>query len=276
VKETQDHAPNIYQQSAFSFWAESCKITRVLTQLRRATPRPLILACAIFLLAALFVVHLANIPGASIGSYVSTFLIALPSAIALFRYLGPRRATLSLLALSLFAYAIESFGVATGLPYGRFYYGEALGPRLAGLVPLLLPLSYAPLVIGAVAAAWGGRSRLLHITQATLLLLWMDAVLDPGAASLGFWVWPEGGLYYGVPPSNYAGWLISGAAATTLLLSTGRWSETPTPALLDSATIATSFWTGVAVFSGLAAPALLGAVLLVFLLLRRAHLHATK
>ena len=89
-------------------------------------------------------------------------------------------------------------------------------------------------------------------------------------------MWPEGGLYYGVPPSNYAGWLISGAAATTLLLSTGQWSETPRPALLDSATIATSFWTGVAVFSGLAAPALLGAVLFVFLLLRRAHLVATK
>jgi bisanhydrobacterioruberin hydratase len=248
----------------------------VLTQLRRATPRPLILACAIFLLAALFVVRLPDVPGASVGSYVSTFLIALPSTIALFRYLGPGRATLSLLALSLFAYAIESFGVATGLPYGRFYYGEALGPTIAGLVPLLLPLSYTPLVIGAVAAAWGSRSRLLHIIQATLLLVWMDAVLDPGAASLGFWVWPEGGPYYGVPPSNYAGWLLSGAAATALLLATGRWSEAPRAALLDSATIAASFWTGVAVFSGLTIPVLLGAALLAYLLLRRAHLYAQR
>lgn len=248
----------------------------MLTQLRRATPRLLILACALFLLASLFVVRLPDVPGASIGSYVSTFLIALPSAIALFRYLGLRRATLSLLALFVFAYAIESFGVATGLPYGRFYYGEALGPKMAGLVPFLLPLSYAPLVIGAVAAAWGSRPRLLHITQAALLLVWMDAVLDPGAAALGFWVWPEGGLYYGVPPGNYAGWLISGGGATALLLATGRWSETPRPALLDSAAIATSFWTGVAVFSGLAAPALLGAILFVFLLVRRAYLHAMK
>ncbi|MBA2714672.1 MAG: carotenoid biosynthesis protein [Rubrobacteraceae bacterium] len=248
----------------------------MLTQLRRETPRPLILACALFLLAALFVVRFPDVPGASIGSYVSTFLIALPSAIALFRYLGPRLATLSLLALSVFAYALESFGVATGFPYGDFYYGEALGPRIAGLVPLLLPLSYAPLVIGAVAAAWGSRQRMLHIIQATLLLVWMDAVIDPGAASLGFWVWPVGGLYYGVPLSNYAGWFLSGAAATALLLATGRWSDTPRPALLDSAAIATSFWTGVAVFSGLAAPALLGAVLLAYLLARRAHLHAAK
>jgi len=248
----------------------------VFTQLRRATPRPLILACVLSLGAAYFAIHFPDVEGASLGSYVSTLLIALPSAVALFLYLGPRRATLSLLVLSILAYAIEALGVTTGFPYGAFYYGDALGPRLAGIVPYLLPLSYAPLVVGAVTAAWGTRLRLLHVLSATLLLVWMDAVIDPGAASLDFWTWPEGGAYYGVPLSNYAGWLLSGALATTLLLATGQWSETPRPALLDSATIATSFWTGVAVLSGLLAPALLGAMLFAYLLGRRSYLHATK
>jgi len=227
-------------------------------------------------LAALFAVRFPDVPGASIGSYVSTFLIALPSTVALFHYLGPRRATLSLLALSLFAYAIESVGVATGIPYGRFFYGDALGPMVAGLVPFLLPLSYTPLVVGAVAATWGGGSRLLHITLAALLLLWMDAVLDPAATSLAFWVWPEGGAYYGVPPSNFAGWLLSGTLAATLLLATGRWSEAPTPALLDSALISTAFWTAVAAFSGIVIPTLLGAALFTFLLARRARFRTMK
>ena len=248
----------------------------MLTQLRRTTPRPLILACALSLVAAYFAVSYPDIKGASVGSYVSTLLIALPSAVALFRYLGPHRATLSLLALSIFGYAIEAIGVTTGFPYGPFYYGDALGPRLAGVVPLLLPLSYAPLVVGAAAASWGTRLRLFHVLYATLLLVWMDAVLDPGAASLGFWVWPGGGAYYGVPLTNYAGWLLSGAIATTLLLVAGRWSETPRPALLDSATIATTFWTGVSVLSGMVAPALLGALLLVYLLERRSQLRAAK
>jgi putative membrane protein len=248
----------------------------VFTQLRRTTPRSLILACVLSLAAAYFAVRYPNIQGASVGSYVSTFLIALPSAVALFRYLGPRRATLSLLALSILAFAIEAIGVATGFPYGTFYYGDTLGPKLAGLVPYLLPLSYAPLVVGAVAAAWGTRLRLLHVLYATLLLVWMDAVLDPGAASLDFWVWPEGGAYYGVPLSNYFGWLLSGALATTLLLATGRWPETPRPALLDSAIIATSFWTGVSVLSGMVAPALLGATLFAYLLGRRSYLRAAK
>jgi putative membrane protein len=226
--------------------------------------------------AAFFAVRYPDIQGASLGSYLSTLLIALPSTVALFRYLGPRKATLSLISLSSFGYAIEAIGVATGFPYGAFYYGDALGPRLAGLVPYLLPLSYAPLVVGAVAASWGTRLRLLHVLFATLLLVWMDAVLDPGAAALGFWVWPEGGAYYGVPLANYAGWLLSGALATTLLLATGKWSETPEPALLDSAAIATSFWTGVAIISDLVAPTLLGLLLIAYLLVRRADLRAAK
>ena len=249
----------------------------MLTRLRRKTPRSLILACAFFFLASLFVVRFPEVPGASIGSYVSTLLIALPSAIALFRYLGVRRATLSLLLVSLFAYGVESLGVATGFPYGDFYYGDALGPRFAGLVPFLLPLSYVPLVIGAVAATWGrNRQRLLHIILATLLLVWMDAIIDPGATSLGFWVWPDGGPYYGVPPSNFAGWLLSGAVATALLLAAGRWSGSARPTLLDSAAIATSFWTGVAVFSGMATPTLLGIVLLIYLLVRRETLRRSQ
>jgi bisanhydrobacterioruberin hydratase len=247
----------------------------VLTQLRRATPRLLVAACVLAVLAAFFAVRFPDVPGSSIGSYVSTFLIALPSAVALFGYLGPRRALSSLLALSVFAYAIESLGVATGFPYGRFFYGEALGPTVAGLVPFLLPVSYVPLVLGAVAAAWGGP-RLLHVAFSALILVWMDTVLDPGATSLGFWVWPGGGAYYGVPASNFAGWLLSGALAAALLLTAGRWSEPPRPGLLDSAAISTAFWTAVAAFSGIVLPVLLGIALLVFLLTRRAHLHATK
>lgn len=246
------------------------------TQVVRATPRPLLLACAIALAAAYFATRFPDVPGASVGSYVSTFLIALPSAVALFRYLGLRRAALSLLALSAFGYAIETIGVATGFPYGPFYYGDALGYRLAGLVPYLLPVSYAPLVVGAVTASWGVSRRPLHALAAALLLVLMDGVLDPGAASLGFWVWPEGGAYYGVPLSNYAGWLLSGVLAAAILLSTGSWRSTPPPGLLDSAIIALSFWTGVAAVSGMVLPTLLGITLFACLLTRRSRLQAAK
>jgi putative membrane protein len=44
----------------------------------------------------------------------------------------------------------------------------------------------------------------------------MDVVLDPGAVALGFWSFEAGG-FYGVPASNYAGWVLS-AVVTVFLL----------------------------------------------------------
>lgn len=235
-------------------------------------PRALLLICALFFAAAYFSVSFPDAPGASVGSYVSTFLIALPSLVALFRYLGAWRATVSLVVVAAYAYAIETVGVATGLPYGVFYYRDYMGAKFAGLVPYVLPVAYVPLVIGAVAASTASRPW-LRVLEAAALLALMDTVLDPGAVSLGLWSWPEGGPYYGVPLSNYLGWLLSGTLASALLLAAGGWWRSPVvPGLLDSAIVAVAFWTGVAIFSGLAVPALLGAGLLAYLMLRRSGL----
>ncbi|MDP8972165.1 MAG: carotenoid biosynthesis protein [Actinomycetota bacterium] len=250
-------------------------------------PRLLLAASAIFFGAAYFTVRFPDTPGAGIASFISTLLIALPSFLALWRYLGPRRALLSLLSLSAFGYAIETTGVATGFPYGPFYYGDALGPKFAGLVPYLLPLSWVPLVLGVVSATAPAlpengdvsRRRVLWVLYAAVLLTLVDGVLDPGAASLGFWIWPEGGPYYGVPVSNYLGWLFSSSVATTVLLMLGRrrWeSVPPPPGLLDSALVAVAFWVGVDLFSGLLFPAVLGIALFFYLLGRRARLSSVK
>lgn len=240
--------------------------------MKTQTPRLLILASVLFFGAAYFTVHFPDAPGASLGSYVSTFLIALPPCAVLFRYLGFHRAATSLIALSAFAYAIETTGVATGFPYGEFHYGDALGPKAFGLAPYLLPVSYVPLVVGAVAAS-PGKNTTLRALSAALLLCLVDGVLDPGAAALGFWVWPEGGLYYGVPFSNYAGWLLSGTLAAALLLAAGGgWRRACPPSLLDGLIIAAAFWTGVAVFSGLIIPSLLGTALFAYFIKRRGAL----
>lgn len=238
----------------------------------RQTPRPLLLASAAAFAAAFFAARFPDVPGASAGSYASSVLLALPALVALFAHLGPRRAALSVLAVSAFAYAVESLGVATGFPYGTFFYGEALGPLFFGLVPYLLPVTYVPLVIGAVAAAWTPGSLTSRIVPAAVLLVLVDAVLDPGATALGFWVWPDGGPYYGVPLSNFAGWLLSGAVSAALLLFVGRTRTPPPPGALDSAVLSLAFWTGAAAFSGLVIPALLGLTLFALSLARRSAL----
>ena len=150
MEETPDHTPQYTSGSTSDLRYH----TRVFTQTLHAAPRTLILTSTLFFAAAYFAIHFPDVPGASAASYASTFLIALPSLMGLFGYLGIRGATLSLLTLAAFGYTIEAIGAATGFPYGSFYYGDALGEKALGLVPYLLPISYAPLVIGATAASW--------------------------------------------------------------------------------------------------------------------------
>ena len=250
---------------------------------RSHPPRLLLAASALFFGAAYFTVSFPEVPGAWVGSFASTLLIAMPSFIALWQFLGLKRAALSLIALSAFGFAIEITGVATGFPYGTFYYGDSLGPKVAGLVPYILPLSWVPLVLGAVAASSpkykAPQRYVLWVLAAAVLLTLVDGILDPGAASLSFWTWPEGGAYYGVPVTNYLGWLFSSTLAAALLLFLGRrgWGkETPPPGLLDSLVVAVAFWGGVTLFSGLFFPAALGGALFLYLLYRRARLAAGR
>lgn len=147
-----------------------------------------------------------------------TLVMRLPLAVGLLPTLG-RRAAAALGLLVAYTYAVEFVGVTTGFPYGEFAYGIDLGPMLFGAVPAGLPVFFLPLVLNAYllvlllgpGSQTGGR---LGRTLASLgVVLVVDLVLDPGAVALGFWSYPAGGPYYGVPWSNYAGWVLSGAVA---------------------------------------------------------------
>jgi bisanhydrobacterioruberin hydratase len=271
LEEARDHIANIADFDG----TETRYYTRV--RLFAATPKPLFFAAGFFFVAAYFASRFPDVSGASAGSYVSTVTIAAPSFVALVSYLGVGKGVRAIVLLGVFGYLIETFGVVTGFPYGEFFYGDALGGKFLGIVPYLLPVSYVPLVIGAVAASWrGGGSRFLLVLRSALLLTLFDGVLDPGAVSLGFWVWPDGGVYYGVPVSNYFGWLVSSALAAALLVWLGGWRSAPRPGLVDSAVVGLAFWIGVSAFAGMVVPAILGIVLFVYLLHRRSSLGRDK
>jgi putative membrane protein len=241
----------------------------------RSFPRLLIASCIFLFISGYFVVRFPDVEGASYASYGFNLLIALPAFIALVRQFGAARGAATLVAVSVFGYLIEGFGVATGYPYGGFHYGDAMGPRIFDLVPYLLPLSYVPLVIGAVAMVSGGGRAVQRIVLGGLLLVVIDGVLDPGAVSLGFWIWPGGGPYYGVPLTNYVGWLVSGLIAAALVTWIGgrRLTAVPLrPGLLDSLLVSMFLWLGVCIFSGLVFPAVLAAALIALIGRRRLRL----
>ena len=133
-----------------------------------------------------------------------------------------RRATLALGVLAAYTYAIEYVGATTGVPYGTFEYGVALGPMLAGVIPLALPLFFLPLVLDGYLLADRVRDRFglpgwIRPVAGVAAILAIDLVLDPAAVALGFWAYAGGGPLYGVPLSNFAGWLLSASVAVALV-----------------------------------------------------------
>jgi len=132
-----------------------------------------------------------------------------------------RRAGVAFGVLFVYTYVVEFVGATTGLPYGGFSYGVSLGPMLLGTIPLALPLFFVPLVVNSYLLCvllFGSRadSPALRIPVVAATVVAIDLVLDPAAVALGFWSFEQGG-FYGVPPLNYAGWVLSAIVATVLI-----------------------------------------------------------
>lgn len=221
----------------------------------------------------------ANIPKTGSFSFISnTFLLVLasPSYFALCVWMGPRKATLIIVLLSLLSVAVEAFAISTGLPYGGFTYSTALGLRVFGLVPWSVAFAYLPILLGAttMASHLARAERRRFALLSALLVVSVDLVVDPAAVSMGLWMWPKGGAYFGVPPINFLGWAITGYLYSNIFYFAARESflegETVPLNVSSSLLFILSFWTGFLVWRGLTIPAAIGSVLLVamFLLMR--------
>ncbi len=128
----------------------------------------------------------------------------------------------SLGLLTVYTYAIELVGVRTDWPYGAFEYTVQLGPMLFGEVPIALPLFFVPLVLNAYLLTLlvledAADSALVRLLVAIAAVVAVDLVLDPAAVAIGFWAFDPPGAYYGVPVSNYLGWILSGTVAVVLV-----------------------------------------------------------
>jgi putative membrane protein len=130
-----------------------------------------------------------------------------------------RKAGAGLLLVTGYSYFIEYVGVHYGVPYGEFSYQLQLGPMVGG-VPIGLPVFFLPLVLNSyllVLLLLPRASRVTRTLAALALVLVVDFVLDPAAVGLGFWQYDGGGFYYGVPLSNFQGWVLSGLIAVSVV-----------------------------------------------------------
>jgi len=132
------------------------------------------------------------------------------------------------------AWVAEWSSTRVGIPFGLYHYTEETrGQELyIANVPFFDSLSfvflaYAALCVARLALGRGraARSRsLLALTAGTLMML-LDVVIDPLAVRGDRWFlgrvfyYPDGGVYFGVPLSNFAGWVIVGAVGVGLYLA---------------------------------------------------------
>jgi uncharacterized membrane protein len=152
---------------------------------------------------------------------------------------GRRRGPLPLAAAGAVGFGAELLGVATGRPFGRYSYSEKLGPRVRG-VPLLAGAAWAALARPAwVAAGWLSPRPALRVPAAAAALTAWDVFVDPRMVREGYWSWPAGGRYEGVPASNFAGWLATGVAAFGAVAALDR----EPPDARDDGALALYAWT---------------------------------
>jgi len=159
------------------------------------------------------------------------------------------------------AWLAEYIGSQSGFPFGHYQYTEILQPQL-GHVPILIPLAWLMMLPPTWAVAeWIGRkykrlaSRPAFIILSALAFTAWDLFLDPQMVLWGFWRWDTPGIFFGIPLSNYFGWLLVSGLITAIV----RPSKLPILPLLAIYILTWSLQTiGQNLFWGLPGPALFG------------------
>ena len=120
----------------------------------------------------------------------------------------------SLLLIFLIGMFSEFIGVNYGLIFGEYIYGNNLGFKLFG-VPILIGLNWVILTVicaNIASILIKNNSIIQIIILGTLLMLFMDFVMEPIAPKLDLWKFKN----LVVPTSNYIGWLIISILTQTI------------------------------------------------------------
>lgn len=108
------------------------------------------------------------------------------------------------IAIGLFGFIIEVIGVKSGLVFGNYAYGEALGYKLQG-VPLVISLNWALLIsAGVLIAGYFSTNKYISASIAALVITAIDFVIEQVCVQMDFWKFETGlaGL------QNYIAWFV--------------------------------------------------------------------
>ncbi len=141
------------------------------------------------------------------------------------------------------AFAAEFSSTRTGVPFGLYHYIDVTRDRELWIanVPFWDSLSFTFLcylgwrlgvLLYAPLVGHGGAMQIVETREiatswrvcliGSLLMTWLDIVIDPLTVLGDRWFlgrmyfYPNGGLYFGVPLSNFLGWFVVGVTTIRL------------------------------------------------------------
>jgi uncharacterized membrane protein len=142
------------------------------------------------------------------GDFLFHLLAAANLLFAVARSLSWRKTWISFTLIALLSSLVETLGALTGVPFGDYHYTHRMGPMLAGVLPLAIPLAWwnilAPLYLLLRWFRPRLSPRLSALFTAALATL-MDWIMEPFAWKIqGYWIWESGQI----PLQNYLGWFF--------------------------------------------------------------------
>jgi putative membrane protein len=117
------------------------------------------------------------------------------------------------------AWTLETTSINTGFPFGHYHYTELLGPKL-GQVPYVIMPAYfsvgflawtlSHVLLNNLGSAIQKNNLIIGPLVAAFIMVMWDFCMDPITATIdSYWIWENGGSYFGVPLKNYAGWFFT-------------------------------------------------------------------
>jgi len=192
------------------------------------TSRPVITITVLWVLSMIALPILLWTMGESVlryGIVAGVVFQVLVVVVTLQQAWGWRRTLTTIAGIVVIAWLAEWLGSTTGIPFGGYDYTKVLQPQALG-VPLLIPFAWLMMLppSWAVAGAILGfpsnlnnlKIRLAFILLSAVFFTLWDFYLDPQMVDWGFWIWEKPSGYFGIPWSNFLGWLVISALITAI------------------------------------------------------------
>jgi putative membrane protein len=161
------------------------------------------------------------------------------------------------------SWAAEVIGSRNGILFGTYSYTDLLQPQILN-VPVQIPLGWLMMlppswaVAQAITDGINPRRQLpAFVGVSALAMTAWDLFLDPMMVTWEMWVWDNPGSYFGIPWTNYLGWLLV-SAVITVIIGPGKLPVAPLLIIYSAIWLLKSV--GLGIFWGMPGAAIVGSI----------------